>query len=107
MKGGELIREARKRARVSQRDLAELLGTTQAVIARWETGKRSPAFERVVEAVRACGLDLAVRIVSPDDQHAQLVREALHMSPGERLDRLASSRKAIEELVSAARKRDR
>jgi transcriptional regulator with XRE-family HTH domain len=106
MKGGELIREARKRAQLSQRELAERLGTTQPVIARWETGQRSPSFERVINAVRACGLEVAVGIATPDDQHASLVREALSMSPGERLDRLASRRRAIEELVSSARKPD-
>jgi transcriptional regulator with XRE-family HTH domain len=105
MRGGEFIREARKRAGLSQRELAEQLGTTQAVIARWEIGQRSPSLERVVEAVRACGLDLAVRIVNADDQHAGLVREALSMSPGERLDRLASSRDAIEHLIATAQPR--
>lgn len=105
MKGGELIREARKRSGLSQRELAELLGTTQAVIGRWETGARSPTFERVVQAVRACGFDLAVRIVPGDDQHALLIEEALALDPHERLDRLARSRAAIQELVSQARKR--
>jgi transcriptional regulator with XRE-family HTH domain len=104
MRGGELIREARKRARLSQRELAERIHTTQTVIARWETGQRSPSFERVINAVRACGLEVAVGIVTPDDQHASLVKELLSMSPGERLDCLAKSRRAIEELVSAARK---
>lgn len=106
MKGGELIREARKRSGLSQRELAELLGTTQAVIARWETGARSPSFERVVQAVRACGFDLAVRIVPRDDQHALLIEEALTLNPHERLDRLARSRAAIQDLVSQARKRE-
>jgi transcriptional regulator with XRE-family HTH domain len=106
MKGGEFIREARKRSGLSQRELAELLGTTQAVIARWETGARSPSFERVVQAVRACGFDLAVRIVPRDDQHALLIEEALTLDPHERLDRLARSRAAIQDLVSQARKQE-
>ena len=103
MRGGELIKEARKRAGLSQRELAELLTTTQAVIARWETGRRSPSFERVVEAVRACGLELAVRIVNPDDQHSLLVQESLRMTPTERLDRLAQSRESIERLKASVR----
>ncbi|MGH2731173.1 MAG: helix-turn-helix domain-containing protein [Actinomycetota bacterium] len=107
MRGGEFIREARKRSGLSQRELAELLGTTQAVIARWETGKRSPTFERVVQAVRACGFDLAVRIVRRDDQHALLIEETLRLSPGERLDRVAQSTAAIHDLVAAARKREK
>jgi transcriptional regulator with XRE-family HTH domain len=104
MRGGELIRRARRRAGLSQRELAERLGTTQAVVARWETGVRSPTLERVIEAVRACGLDLAVRIVARDDQHALLVQDMLRLEPAERLERLARSTAALEDLVSATRK---
>lgn len=105
MRGGEVIREARKRADLTQRELAELLGTTQAVIARWETGARSPTFERVVAAVRACGFDLSVRIVARDDQHHLLVTEMLKMTPRERLHRVAQSGSAIEHLRSKVRHR--
>jgi transcriptional regulator with XRE-family HTH domain len=107
MRGGELIREARKRSGLSQRELAELLGTTQAVITRWETGRRSPSFEKVVQAVRACGLDLAVRIVHRDDEHSLLIEEALTLNPGQRLDRVAQSTAAVRDLVSAVRKRQK
>ena len=78
MRGGQLVREARKRAGLTQRELAELLNTTQSVIGRWEAGNSSPSYERVVEAVRACGFDLAVRIVSRDDEHALL--SLIHIS---------------------------
>ena len=104
MKGGEIIRQARKRARLTQQQLASLLGTSQAVIARWERGRQSPSFDRVLEAVRACGLDLALRIVERDDEHALLIDEALRLTPTQRVDVLTRSRKAIEELVSAAKK---
>lgn len=106
MNGGDLIRTARKRAGLSQRELAELLATTQPVIARWERGTSSPSFERVVEAIRACGLDLGVRIVTPDDQHALLVQDNLRRTPSERLDRLAQSRASIADLVASARMQD-
>lgn len=103
MNGGELVREARLRAGLTQRDLAELLATTQPVIARWETGRASPSFRRVVDAVRACGLDLAVRIVTPDDQHAVLVQDNLRRTPTERLDRLAQSYASLKSLAPEAR----
>lgn len=106
MNGGDLIRAARKRAGLSQRALAELLTTTQPVIARWERGTSSPSFERVVEAVRACGYDLGVRIVARDDQHALLVQDNLRRTPSERLDRLTQSHASIADLVAGARMRD-
>lgn len=103
-RGGELIKEARKRAGLSQRELAEFLGTTQPVIARWETGLRSPTFDKVVEAVRACGFDLAARIVQRDDEHALLIRDRLGMTPRERLEWASGSRAAFEELKQSVRR---
>ncbi len=106
MRGGSIIREARKRAGLTQRQLAELLTTTQAVVARWETGKSSPAFDRVVQAVRACDLDLSVRIVNRDDEHSLLIDDALRLAPVERLERLARSRSALEGLAANVRRRN-
>lgn len=100
MYGGEFIKEARKRAGLTQRELAELLGTTQPVIARWEAGRASPSLERVVEAVRACGLDLAVRVVSRDDEHALWVQQNLRLTPTERLMQLQAGNSAIDRLAS-------
>lgn len=67
MSGGDLIREARRRSGLTQQQLAELLGTTQSAIARIESGGTEPSFRRVVEIVRACGLDLEPHLVAADD----------------------------------------
>lgn len=104
MRGGDLIREARRRAGLTQKDLAEQLGTTQAVIARWESGRRSPQFDRVVEAIRACGLELAVRIVRFDEGHDSLIDETLRLTPEQRLRRLVASRAGLEDLVKSVRR---
>lgn len=40
--GPGLIRRARRRADLSQRDLADRMGVSQSTVARWETGERSP-----------------------------------------------------------------
>ncbi|MGH2786419.1 MAG: helix-turn-helix domain-containing protein [Actinomycetota bacterium] len=105
MRGGELIKEARRRAGLTQKELAERLGTTQAVIARWEGGDRSPTFERLREAIRACDLDLSVRIVARDDQHELLIEEMLRLSPDERLDKLTEGQAGVNELVRGVRER--
>lgn len=105
MRGGQVVREARKRAQLSQRDLAELLGSTQPVIARWESGSAAPSFERVVEAVRACGFDLSFRIAARDDQHELLVRRNLGLTPAQRLDRMAVARAATGDLAAKVRPR--
>lgn len=104
MRGGELILEARRRAGLSQQDLAERLGTTQSVITRWETGKRSPTFETVVRAVRACGLELAVTLGAPDPDHDLFIRENRRLTPAERLHRMTQQRAGLQELVAASKK---
>lgn len=106
MHGGELIREARKRAGLSQRQLAEFLLTTQPVIARWESGRTSPSFRRVVEAIRACGLDLDARVVTADDQHRVLIADTLRRTPLERMDHLAQAQASVARLAAAVRGSD-
>lgn len=67
MRGGTLIREARRRAGLTQAELAERLDTTQSAIARIERGGTEPSYERVVDALRACGFDLLPRLLPTDD----------------------------------------
>ena len=61
----QLIREARRRAALSQAELAARAGTTQSAVARLEAGKAAPRFDRVVDLVAACGLELRVSIREP------------------------------------------
>lgn len=56
MRIGEQIREARRRAGFSQRQLAEKMGSAQAVISKIENGRDSPKLETVDSVVRALGL---------------------------------------------------
>lgn len=101
MRGGEIIKEARRRAGLSQRELAERLGTTQSVITRWETGQRSPTFETLVRAVRACGLDLAVSLGTADADHDLLIRENRKLSPAARLRQMTQQSAGLDELLAA------
>jgi transcriptional regulator with XRE-family HTH domain len=85
MQGNALILEARRRAGLTQTGLADRLGVPQSTIARWETGRIAPSFEKVVLAVRACDLDLSVRLVDRDDELCALVDAHLRLTPSERL----------------------
>ena len=67
--GGMLIREARRRAGVSQAELARRIGTTQSAIARLERGQTEPSLKRIRDILRALGLDLSVGIVPLDDSN--------------------------------------
>ena len=69
MYGAPLIREARKRAGLTQAQLAARCGTTQSAIARLEGGAE-PSVRRVAELVAACGLELRVSLVPPAQARA-------------------------------------
>lgn len=87
MNGGAVIRRARLRAGISQAELARRLGSKQPVVARWETGTRSPSLETVARAVDACGLALDVAVVARDEGEDALLREWQRISPAERMRR--------------------
>lgn len=91
---------------MTQQELGELLATTQPAIARWESGTTAPSFERVVEAIRACGLDLAVSLVTPDDEHSLHIEDALRITPAERLRRQMQGQAAIAALVTKVREQN-
>ena len=56
------LHEAREHAKLSQKDLAFLLRTTQSVISRMESGKANTTLARLQEYAAACGGRLEVRI---------------------------------------------
>jgi len=64
---GDLIKLARHDGGLSQRELARRAGTSQAAIAVYESGRRSPTLETLARIVRAAGHDLRIQVVAYDD----------------------------------------
>lgn len=60
---GTRIAEERVRRSLSQRELAELTGTTQSAIARLEGGSRAPRLDTLLRVAHAldCALELDLR----------------------------------------------
>lgn len=52
------LRQARKNARMSGQQVADVLWTTQAVIARYESGERVPNIVRVAELAQVYGVSI-------------------------------------------------
>ncbi|MGA4508509.1 helix-turn-helix domain-containing protein [Propionibacteriaceae bacterium G1746] len=71
-----IILRCRRTADLSQRDLAERLGVSASLVARWETGERQPSAEALAAVVALAGYRLAVL-----DHRDERVRAA----PGEPL----------------------
>ena len=65
---GRVIAQARLLAGLSQRDLAEKLGTTQRYIWELESGKDSALIERLLGALRATGATMTIEIPEPEDE---------------------------------------
>ncbi|WP_448630633.1 helix-turn-helix domain-containing protein [Cellulomonas soli] len=63
MDAATLIREAREAADLSQRRLAELAGTSQPAVARYEAGLASPSVATLSRLVAATGARLDLRVV--------------------------------------------
>jgi len=70
---------------------ADLAGITQPTVARIESGLIQPTFERLLDLVRACGLDLDVRVVPLDEDAWTVARRGLELTPDERLDRAVAA----------------
>lgn len=62
----DLLREARIRARLSQAEVARRSGTSQAAVARYESGQVSPAASTLERMLQACGYRLGLRPADPE-----------------------------------------
>jgi transcriptional regulator with XRE-family HTH domain len=99
----DLLRSARKRAGLSQRELARKARTAQSVVARVELGERNPSLKTLARLLRAAGFDLSLqleRVPVVDRALLDDVPRILRMTPEERLREVAQ----VSRFISAARR---
>jgi transcriptional regulator with XRE-family HTH domain len=100
--GGRLLRQARRRAKLSQRALAELSGVPQPAIARIESGRVSPRVRTLDGLLRLCGERLdAVPWMDSGVDRTQ-IRERLKWTVAQRLDELESMAEDFARLKDSA-----
>lgn len=97
MDPGQFVREARRRAGLTQRTLATRAGVSQPLVTRIENGDVGATWDRVLQLVRACGFDLDVRVVPLDEDAWTLGEEGQEISPDQRLDRMLEGVRLYEE----------
>jgi transcriptional regulator with XRE-family HTH domain len=85
MRSGDLIKEARLLAGLSQKDLAERAEVPRPSIVRWERGAVEPGLETARRLLRICGFDLALVRYEPDETAEAGLSDRLELSPQERL----------------------
>ncbi len=93
MRARDVIVVARRRAGLTQQELARRLGVPQATVARWESGVSEPKFRSVQEAVGACRLDLMLEFANADEgSWNSLIYAQLLRTPAERVLKLSRGR---------------
>lgn len=96
-----LLREARARAGLSQRALAERAGVAQSEIARIENGRQEPGFARLEHLLRAAGYDMKIELRPHDDHDGRLIEQMLALPLEERLDGLQAQSEFFAEVREA------
>lgn len=98
---GRMLRTARRRAGLSQRELASRTGVSQPTIAKIETGAADPRMKTVNRLLRACGQELiAVPKPGAGIDRSQL-RELLRLTARERLELLRADADGLDRLERA------
>src|SRR3954453_2331118 len=103
MIGGELGREGRKRAGITQAELATRAETTPPAIARREPGRTSPSLEQVERLLRLCGFQLVVELAPYDDSDIVQAEAALRRPPTDRIEQMEAGVAFARDLQDAVK----
>lgn len=97
MKAARLLRTARRRAGLSQRELADAAGVAQPAIARIESGRVQPRVDTLDRLLEGCGWDLEVAPRLGIGVDRTVMRRLLRLSEPDRF------RLAVDEARMAAK----
>jgi transcriptional regulator with XRE-family HTH domain len=75
MEPGILLREARRRSRLSQYEVAVRAGCSQTIVARAESGEREPTLAKFERMLAACGFQLHVELEPLDTTLDQQIED--------------------------------
>ena len=104
MTAGQLIRQARLIAGLTQQQLGERVGKAAPHIARWERDAVDPGFETVRMLLRACGVDLSMELTPYDVSGDAELERNLRLTATDRLGQAeAEFRRLARSPESAAR----
>jgi predicted transcriptional regulator len=101
MEAGRSLRQARRRAGLSQRALAARTGVAQPTIARIERGKDDPRLGTIERLLHACGETIEVVPQAGLGVDRTEIRELLRLSPRQRLAGLAEEAPMLDQLRGA------
>ncbi len=90
MTSGDLLREARLRAGLSQRQLGQRVSRPHTQIARWEHSDVEPSLSTLRQVIRACGYDVSLQLApyAVDASLDEQLTASLRRAPSDRLQRM-------------------
>lgn len=86
----EVVREALKRNKLTQRNLAEMIGVEPTTVSRWVTGRARPSPHNLIAIYRSLGIDAS-------EMEASGINFRAEQSPSSRPQRLATTAQSIPE----------
>jgi predicted transcriptional regulator len=103
MKAARALRSARRRAGISQRELAARSGVPQSTIGRIEAGSVDPRVGTLDRLLAACGFDLEVEPRLGQGVDRTQIRQLLKLTPERRLAQAVAGARFLQALRGAAR----
>jgi hypothetical protein len=88
-----VLRDARRRAGISQVELGRRAGVTQSVVSAYESGGRQPSLPTLERLVEAAGFELAITLRQP--------RSGAPLGAARLGRRLARSRRRVHDIAAA------
>lgn len=98
MRIADAIRTARKRAGLTQRDLARRAGVPQSTVGRIESGSIQARANTAEKLLAALGYEFEIEPRTGTGIDRTLIRRMIALSPRQRIDYAISGGKAIAEL---------
>ncbi len=95
-----ILLHARRRAGLTQRELAERAQVAQPSIARIERGSTSPRMSTVERLLGACGYRLSIEPEPGFGVDRTAIRELLSLTPRQRLDLAARDATGLSRLMA-------
>lgn len=98
MKASDIIRQARRAAQVTQRELARAAGVPQATVGRIEAGTVIPRVDTLQRLLSAAGYELAVEPRLGIGVDRTLIRDRLRLTPAERIRLAVQEARALRSI---------
>lgn len=101
MDAGRALRQARRSAGLTQRQVALRAGVPQPAVARVERGTQVPRVDTLAKMLGACGHELRIGPRRGDGVDRSQIREYLALTPRQRIERASGWGDALDRIAQA------